>query len=226
MTDKPLHVHSVDVRPLTPRQMVAGRITGPLSIWELYPTQQLASELLALWAGLERLAPDPIEIPWVTESARLLDLWVQADRERILDLVGAAAFDLAHWRRRFGWLVEDDDEPEGERFGLAWDSFAQLDDALLVRWAVGKLTGRPLPPDPGLDRAEADFAGRIDLFLGLAGELAGELAAAGRADMDPELSGTLRIHRRIASAVEALNRPPVAEQLLRALSRLTPTPGT
>src|SRR3954451_4268011 len=51
-------------QPLSPRDLFKGELSGVFSRWQRRPTPEVARDLLAVWAGLQRLQPaehDPDE---------------------------------------------------------------------------------------------------------------------------------------------------------------------
>jgi hypothetical protein len=148
-------------------------LPGVLWYWASASTPHAARELLAVWAGLQRLertSPDPDE--------DRLNVLVHEEAARLVHAAGEGKiFDLDDWLRRAEELDRAQDTGAEDADELHWqahDLFERLDRADLALWSLEKLGGPDRNPDrlastrSALEQADAYPAARTDLFLALA----------------------------------------------------------
>ncbi len=220
--------------PLSPRELLLGELPGAMSLWERAPAPHAAQTVLALWAGLQRLAkidPDPAR-------DRLDDL-VRAEAARLVRLASQeTVLDVDDWLRQGkdldrAWEAGDDEAEE-----IDWRThqlFERLDRAALTVCAVGMLDSTDADADglaaasDALARADSFLAERTDLFLCLATDVAAVLSAVrpGLEGQQPELWDTLLRHRRVEDARDQMEAPLDRTAWLRsahsAVSRVRPS---
>jgi len=219
---------------LSPRQLLLAELNGTLSQWEhghdhpvIGPTT--ARDLLAHWAGLRRLAGDPLGDERGARLDQLVHSAVMELAERMLPLGAGFA---AAWRHRAEELsitwdsarLEDHDD-------IAWSAqllFEDLDRLQLAIWTLGELLPVVSPMRPVLEQfatqtaeAERFLIERPDLFIDRVAEFAEALSAT-RPNLEeecPELWATLLKHRRIEEEQESVETGLAPLQLFAAAAR-------
>jgi len=212
-------------KPLTPRQLLRGDMPGVLSQWRYAHAnpvleQRVARELLALWAGMQRLAIEALD-----EIEQRLDALVQTETATLARAVlQTPLFDADDWIRRAEKLDRawEEGEEEDELDWRAYQLFGDLDGAGLALWALRKLLSAEVAPPPGtideeLERARRFLAERVDLFLGLATDVAAVLSDSRRGleETDFDLWETLLPHRRIEETRDEMEVLPTRGELER-----------
>jgi hypothetical protein len=217
---------------LSPQDLLLSRLPGLLSLWESDRGNDAArtrtgQDIVAAWSGLQRLAlPDP-----PGDRVQDLEQRIGDDLALLLDALFACRFDADSWRRRMEEIDAEWDRGEQEAEELEWRTqqlFEEFDRAELLAWfALKKAPSDPRlpawlrPVQEGCEAAERFLAGRTDLFLCLATELAAVLAASrvGLETDDPQLWETFGKHRRIEEARDAVELPLPRDAIL---SRVPP----
>jgi hypothetical protein len=204
--------------PLTPRELLTSRLPALLGSWERAPTPETAQALLAVWAGLRRLAAGKAD-----RDEDRLQAMVREDAPRLTGLACAEPlFDLDDWLLCAEYLDRAWDKGEEEAEELDWQThelFERLDRAGLTLWAVQELAG------PGADvegqatarlvRAEEFLAERVDLFVCLATDVAAVLSSLRPGlEEEPQLWETVLKHRRIEEERDELAAVPGRAALL------------
>jgi hypothetical protein len=209
--------------PLSPRQLVLAEVPGALSLWQeaggdaaLGPAAAL--DLLATWAGLRRLAGDPL----AGSGCQELDRAVRRDTVALAAQLTRLPFP-GDWQERLGHLARTpalDAETTEAQADEAFSLFNRLDRLQLALAACEVLL--PAADRAVLDRlrtataeAEGSLCDEIDVFALLADEAAALLADY-RDDLDdPDpLWLSLLKHRRVVEARDRLHSLPSVEQML------------
>ena len=216
-------------RRLAPRELLLGRTPGVLSLWQRSrhdPEAGTASarDLVAIWAGLCRLAEGPS-----VESLTSLERVVADDAVALRAAVTSLGFQAAQWRQRVEELDRAWDAAEQAEEGLDWQTytlFEELDRASLACWWLRKQTEEATDAVERLYReieaAEAYHAEKVNLFLCLATDAAAILSDS-RRDLDrtePCLWDTLLKHRRIEDARDQIELSPRRTDMIRPIELL------
>jgi hypothetical protein len=206
--------------PRSPRQVLTGELPGVLSVWERTPLPETARDLLAIWAGLQRLAPGEPD-----EDEDRLNALVSQDAAKLGQTAcQKALLDADRWLGRAEELArvwettKDPDELDWQAYQL----FERVDRAALALWAVEKLGGGEAKrahldaARQALARADEFVAQRVGLFRSLAADAAEVLQVVrpGLEEQEPGLWETLRRHRRIKESAgngsgSSPDRPPL-----------------
>ena len=213
-------------RRLAPRELLLGRTPGVLSQWERRrhapeAGATSARDLIAVWAGLRRLAEGPSG-----ESLSSLERVVTDDTVALGAAIASLVFHAAQWCQRVeeldrAWATAEQDEED-----LDWQTytlFEELDRVSLACWWLRKQTEEVTETVDRLSReieaAEACLAVKVNLFLCLATDAAAVLSDS-RPDLDstePQLWDTLLKHRRIEEARDQIELSPRCEDLIKAI---------
>jgi SNF2 family DNA or RNA helicase len=217
---------------LTPHELLLSRLPGLLSLWtddreRGRDAYQTARELVAAWAGLQRLVLPEHS----SDILRRADEVIHDDMSRFLDAMLSHDFNFESWHRVMDDLDTDWDSNCLEADELEWrtsQAFEALDRTELFAWfAVANSPSdkrihswlESLPEQ--CERAEQFVAERPDLFLCLATDLAATIAWSrpGLEASAPQLWESLGKHRRIEEAREEIELIPSRETVLAGISR-------